>query len=643
MPKAPLQREFTLPPLFLNLCLGLLSVLATGLELRAQDENLLANNSFESGPVIPQGQDSIAISGMDLPAWKVANSGVEYNGVSSAPSDGQRSISLLQGLEPGWIEQTVMTVPGRRYYILLDGKLLNGAPMSGLSVDVEVDGQASISARLSPPFDEFHLDLSSTFVAATSSATIRFTNRLPLILDNATIQLDRIRVFESSIGAGTAPGGRTAGDLNGDGHIDLIRGNAIFLGNAAGSYLFSSNVDGDAEAIGDVDGDGNPDLYADGTIWLGNGAGEFTAGISIGTITSPVFGDVNSDGRGDLIGIKGMQRVVVRVGNGVGGFGPEIPFDVGPFPAASVSLCDINNDSKMDMVVGFLFNGPAVLLGDGTGFFHQLPTVPASYESVAVVTGDVNGDGITDIVTAAGEAEDPIFDQNRIPVFLGDGNGGFTVSNYEVISSFIDSISIGDLTGDGYPDILAEDWLLVSDGEDGFLPARRLPSPGELIDVNSDGLLDLVSESMIYLSQRSHPDGTVIFGSGTPGCAGNMGILANSPPDLGNREFELRLTNLPRRSMGTLLLGGENETSDPLLSFGLRLHIGIDRMRFLPTMFSDCNGAASVRLPIPDSAYLLGSRFYLQGLWTSNPSDGDNCSQALMGLQTTRALMVEPR
>jgi hypothetical protein len=618
-------------------------VLTTTVAARAQGENLVQNNSFESGPSIPAGQDSIPVSGMDLPSWKASSSGVEYNNQSTNPSDGQRSISLYQGLEPGWVEQTIDTVPGVRYQVLCDGKLLNGAAVNILQVDITVDGMPATAPRFVPPFNEFQADLSSTFVAQGNSTDLRFTNRIPAFLPNMTIQLDRIRVNEAPIDAGTAPGGRTAGDLNHDGHIDLIRESAVYLGNAAGTYVFSSLVGDDAEAIGDIDGDGNPDLYAGGSVMLGDGQGGFTMGAAVGAIDSPVFGDVNSDGRGDLVGVKDSSRVVVRVGDGQGGFGPEIPFDVGFFPPATVALCDINHDDKMDMVVGFLFKGPTVLLGDGTGFFYESPTVPPSYESVALVTGDVNGDGITDIVTAAGEAEDPIFNINRIPVFLGNGDGSFTVTDYQVYSPFIDSISIGDLDGDGNPDIFAQDWILLSDGEDGFLPPRRLPTPGELVDIDSDGLLDLVSEEMIYLSQRSHPEGTVIYGSGTPGCAGNMGIAANSTPSVGNQDFEVRLTNLPRQSMGTLLVGGDNEATDPLLTFGLRIHIGIDRMRFMPTMFSDCNGAARVRLPIPDSSLLVGSRFYLQGLWTSDPSMGDNCSEALMGLQTTRALAIDVR
>jgi FG-GAP-like repeat len=95
------------------------------------------------------------------------------------------------------------------------------------------------------------------------------------------------------------PNAVALGDLNGDGHSDLIATNGtnllgVLLGDGKGGFLNGGvdsiiGTDPDAVAIGDLDGDGNPDGVIancgsnDVTVLLGsfNGGVRYPAGISL--------------------------------------------------------------------------------------------------------------------------------------------------------------------------------------------------------------------------------------------------------------------------------------------------------------------------------------------------------------------------
>jgi FG-GAP-like repeat/FG-GAP repeat len=230
-------------------------------------------------------------------------------------------------------------------------------------------------------------------------------------------------------------GARVAcGDVNVDGQADLIVGAGaggtpqikIYSGRNGAlldDYLaFSAAFGGGVYvAAGDVDGDGHADVI----VGAGSTGGPFVkafSGLDHSLLKnfyafSPSFiggvrvagGDVNGDGHADIIAAAGPGGTPeVRIFDGVTGsmiddflaFAPT--FSGGIYVAAA----DLDGDGAADIIVGADAGGaPTVAVFSGVGHqslgsFNAFAVAFAG--GVRVGAGDVNGDGTTDIVVATG-------------------------------------------------------------------------------------------------------------------------------------------------------------------------------------------------------------------------------------------------
>ena len=132
---------------------------------------------------------------------------------------------------------------------------------------------------------------------------------------------------------GTFPSSIAIGDLNSDRHADIVAGNggsnsvSVLLGNGAGSFApatnFATGQGPSSVAIGDLNVDGYPDLAVSNngvfggpgsiSVLLGDGAGGFAPSLSfaVGSVpTSVGIGDLNRDGRGDVVTADYFPRTV---------------------------------------------------------------------------------------------------------------------------------------------------------------------------------------------------------------------------------------------------------------------------------------------------------------------------------------------
>ena len=298
----------------------------------------------------------------------------------------------------------------------------------------------------------------------------------------------------------------SAGDINGDGIDDLIIG-ARFAdpnGDRSGaSYV----VFGSAAGFG-----ANFELSA-----LNGSNGFRIHGAATNNLTGYVVssaGDVNDDGFDDLIvGAPGASPNGVASGASYVVFGSDAGFaptlELSTLDGTSgfrlvgagfannsgfsvASAGDINGDSVADLIIGAYGAGPNgrlsgasyVVFGSGAGFAPtlQLSALDGSngfriagassydYSGMAVASaGDVNGDGIDDLIIGAPFANRPGTDSGAAYVVFGsnagfaatvelsglDGTNGFELTGAAAQDRTGRSVAgAGDVNGDGFDDLI---------------------------------------------------------------------------------------------------------------------------------------------------------------------------------------------
>lgn len=214
--------------------------------------------------------------------------------------------------------------------------------------------------------------------------------------------------------------------------------------------------------------------------------------------------DVNSDGFPDLV-IVGGNAAHVLLGDGVGHF-HELPsaFDVQPTDATALAVGDLDGDGNVDVVVGQGSAMPAttrVYLNDAKGSGHfgfvaaALP--PRLDRTTALALADVDGDGDLDLVTAHVSAPVRLY-VNRGNAYLDDRSfGGLP----DQVAATVPSLLLTDLNADCLPDLVVPraggaSLLWINGGGDSFVDGAPLMAPESLgalaADVNGDGLVDLI-------------------------------------------------------------------------------------------------------------------------------------------------------
>jgi FG-GAP-like repeat len=257
--------------------------------------------------------------------------------------------------------------------------------------------------------------------------------------------------------------------------------------------------------------------------FLGNGDGTFTASPSnplplcgsiapVEDFSTQVLGDFNGDHIPD-VAATGNGLLFVCLGKGDGTFEAPMQYLAGSSPGA-VAVGDFNGDGKLDIAVANP-NGTGILFGNGDGTFQPI-TFPNNLNVQAgyLITGDVNLDSKVDLIAVTNPG---------LEVYLGNGDGTFRALSSKFPATF--PIVIGDLNGDGNPDLLmfsgnSNSNLCLGRGDGTFscaaFPYGGFGGYGVIADFNGDGRPDIATIDSYDLAilLNTTADTFVISGSG---------------------------------------------------------------------------------------------------------------------------------
>jgi len=312
-----------------------------------------------------------------------------------------------------------------------------------------------------------------------------------------------------------------AADLNGDGKVDVVVPSCgaiyVALGNGDGTFQapveYPPGNDGNVcyAVVGDFNGDGIPDIATDGNmgVWLftGKGDGTFNAGVLAASLPQP-YGE-----------------------------------------AGSIASADFNEDHKLDLAVSLTWGGgvnvpgqgTAILLGNGDGTF-QAPIMLSQPKSVLAVAAGKLPNGHAGIVVSNDQNSD-------IYCFYGNGAGAFSGPHAVNLpgNPGVGGIAIGDVNGDGIPDLVSSGGYIAlgtAGGafkspiyypvQDGYGGANQLV----LADLRNNGLTDIITNDYfaisVLLSQGKgrYLDGGWTKVAGAGGCGAAADYNGDGKPDL---------------------------------------------------------------------------------------------------------------
>jgi Concanavalin A-like lectin/glucanases superfamily/FG-GAP-like repeat/IPT/TIG domain/FG-GAP repeat len=288
-------------------------------------------------------------------------------------------------------------------------------------------------------------------------------------------------------------------------------------------------------ATGDLDGDGKTDMVTANfnantisilrnTATLGSiTETSFAAKVDIATATNPrsvAIGDIDGDGKLDMaVANSGSNSVSVFRNTSTSGnitFAAKVDFATGLSPR-SVNIGDFDGDGKPDLAIAHRDNNFMSVLrntsSSGSISFQGKVDffLAAGNISTFINSGDLDGDGKLDIAVTSYSGTN-----NHVSVFRNTATSGtidansFAARTDFTTGVFPFSLAIGDLDGDGKPDLAVANYSgdnsvsvlrnTSSSGSTSFatkvdFPVGVAPIAVNLGDIDGDAKLDLITSN----------------------------------------------------------------------------------------------------------------------------------------------------
>ena len=356
----------------------------------------------------------------------------------------------------------------------------------------------------------------------------------------------------------------TVGDMDNDGDLDLIVGNAdepnrIYRNDGRGRFPITSAItlpnpsqDTRIVAVASLDGDTSLDILAlapgqPAQLYLNPGQGFVTPTLLLtGTVPlTPVLaiGDLDGDADFDLVIGGEMSATRVYLNDGHAGFSAAAWLTATEATSATaMTLADVNVDGWLDLLLGFDGRPAQVFLNRGGARFAPAVKIgEARGRVVALAAGDLNGDRTPDLAIAYSDLRNR---SQSIDVYTTTIKSELAVLTRRSASiSFTDNdtpltLALGDVNNDDALDLAigfgdrsgsaaSRNRVLFNDGRARFSPgdvqffgsgADRTYAVA-LADLDNNGSLDFIATNhqerhRIYFTQSSGPQ--LVF-AGNPG------------------------------------------------------------------------------------------------------------------------------
>jgi hypothetical protein len=230
-----------------------------------------------------------------------------------------------------------------------------------------------------------------------------------------------------------------------------------------------------------------------------------------------VTADVNADGFPDII-VSTNNGVSVLLNNGDGTYASSATFATAGSLSNSVAVADVDGDGNLDLVVTNMCSDPytcygvAVLLGKGDGTFKSaVGYASGGLETGGVAVGDVNGDGLPDLVLTS-NCQLQTCAGGTLTLLLNQGSGTFGAP--QQLNDAKGPVSLGDVNGDSNLDLVTGAGVMLGHGDGTFDPPNPDVVGGAiaitLVDLNGDGKLDVVAAVPTGVAvQLGNGDGTL--------------------------------------------------------------------------------------------------------------------------------------
>jgi hypothetical protein len=246
--------------------------------------------------------------------------------------------------------------------------------------------------------------------------------------------------------------------------------------------------------LADIDGDGDLDACFEQRVWLNDGKGQFTkTTTTFGSSDYVCFADFNGDNHTDVVCLDKVflwnegKHIYDTI---------QIISDIVMY---SMYVADLDEDGDKD-IISCSETSDRILWNDGSGNFTNSGISLGGWAQASYATGDLNGDGTTDIYVAIPHTPPPTMVHSSNKIWFGDAGKNFTLKNHDIPGAESRGVIIADFNADGNMELFVSDrksWgrLYLNDGKGNFTDDDQKIGSHTVLsasaDFDNDGDLDL--------------------------------------------------------------------------------------------------------------------------------------------------------